>query len=264
MKILHAGPWVGEFGWELCSWNPRLRKMAKDYDRVIVEGPTTSEYLYEFADQYICNDTKPNTSDGYSGAAKEPSVPEGGATIVRPMWKKMGRPEMGLLRKPYRPHPDKEWRCLAPDNSEYVADVLCSFRPVKRYRGRVLNDKEYPKKLCTQLVGELMIRGLTVACIGGPDNYYIPGTIDLRGKPLADQCRAIAASKVVVGPSSGPLHLAALCKTPHVVWYNRPNQVSSHARYRDHWNPFGTPHTYMRQQLPTSAQVAEATVAYTA
>lgn len=262
MSTLHAGPWAGEFGWELCSWNPRVRKMAEKFDRVVVEGPASSEYLYEFADEYIANDPLPNTSDGYSGKSNPPKLIEG-ATLLKPEWGKMGRQEVRLLRGPYKPHSEMSWRCLAPENSVSVADVLCSFRPVKVYRGRTLTDKEYPKRLCTQLVGELLARGLSVACIGGTDNYHVPGAEDLRGKPLADQCAAIAGALAVVGPSSGPLHLASLCKTPHVVWYNRPDQITSYARYRDHWNPFLTPHTYLKQQVPTPAEIVEAVEQYT-
>jgi hypothetical protein len=255
---LHAGPWAGEFGWELCSWNPRVRKMAEKFDRVVVEGPASSEYLYEFADEYIANDPQPNTSDGYSGVPQKTALYEQGATIFKPHWNLMGRPEMRALKRPYKPNPDLSWHCFAPENPAAVADVLCAFRPVKKYRGRVLADKEYPIKLCTQAVGELLACGLSVACIGGDDNYHIPGTEDLRGKPLAEQCSAIAGAKVVIGPSSGPMHLASLCRTPHVVWYNRPDQTSSYARYRDHWNPFNTPHTYLKQQVPTPVEIAEA------
>lgn len=264
MSTLHAGPWAGEFGWELCSWNPRVRKMAEKFDRVVVEGPAASEYLYEFADEYIVNEIEPDTSDGYNGESQNPAKYTEGATPLKPAWKKMGRPEMRLLKGPCKPHPDMKWHCFAPENPVAVADVLCSFRPVKKYRKRgklmILEDKEYPLALCTQVVEELQHHGFSVGCVGGTDNYYIPGTVDLRGQPLAEQCSAIAGAGVVLGPSSGPLHLASLCKTPHVVWYNRPDQVSSYARYRDHWNPFNTPHTYLKQQVPTPAQVAEAAV----
>ena len=34
-KILLAGPWVGEFGWELFCWQGFLRKLSKQYDKVI-------------------------------------------------------------------------------------------------------------------------------------------------------------------------------------------------------------------------------------
>jgi len=47
MKTLYAGPWVGEFGWELMWWNPYIRYMVAtgNYDQVIISGPTGSEYL---------------------------------------------------------------------------------------------------------------------------------------------------------------------------------------------------------------------------
>ncbi len=234
--------------------------MAEGFDHIIVEGPSTSRYLYEFADEYIVNDIKPNTSDGYKGTSTTQPVYAEGVTVFKPVWGNMGRPELRLLEKEYNPHPDKKWRCLAPDDPAEVAEILCAFRPVKRFRGRVHSDKEYLKKLCVSLVGELLVQGFTIGCIGGPDNYHIPGTIDLRGKSLERQCSAIAGAKVVLGPSSGPMHLASLCKTPHVVWYNRPDQTSSYARYRDHWNPFNTPHVYLRQQVPTPIEITEAVV----
>lgn len=262
VKIVHAGPWAGEFGWELCSWNPIIRKMSRQYDRIVVEGPTSSKYLYEFADEYIPNEIKPNTSDGYNGQSEQELFPEADATVVSPNWGKLGRPEMKALNSTFKGDARKEWRCLAPDKPEFVADVLCAFRPVKKYRGRILTDKEYPLRSCTELVRGLITRGLSVACIGGRDNYFIEGTLDLRGKPLEKQCSALAAGRVCVGPSSGTMHLASLCCTPHVVWYNRPNRVSSENRYRDHWNPFKTPHTYMRSQLPSPDEVLKAVAPY--
>ena len=53
MGVLYAGPWKGEFGWELCGWNPAVRSLAKQYDRVVVASHAASEYLYEFADEFI-------------------------------------------------------------------------------------------------------------------------------------------------------------------------------------------------------------------
>lgn len=259
---LFAGPWAGEFGWELCSWNPRVRKMAEKFDRVIVEGPAASEYLYEFADEYIANEPTPNISDGYKGIPSKPFKLVEEAKHYMPDWNTMGRQDMRLFDKPYTPHPDMKWHCFSPENPVAVADIMCSFRPVKIFKRKVMADKEYPQELCTKLIEELLERGYSVGCIGGLDNYYVPGMLDLRGKPLEDQCSAIAGAKVVLGPSSGPMHLASLCKTPHVVWYNRPDQTSSYARYRDHWNPFLTQHTYLKQQVPTPAQIVEAAVVY--
>lgn len=264
-STLHAGPWVGEFGWELCSWNPFLRHISQEYDRVIIEGPASSEYLYEFADEYRPNEPLSCFADEYRGRRKSFS-PEPGATIETPSPRKHGRPEKRTFGnahhagRSFKPTPRREWRYL-PESAEHVADVLCAFRSPKIFQRKpqakkmTLTDKEYPQKNCEQLVNLLIEAGISVACIGGLDNYYVAGAIDLRGEPLKKQCNALAGAKVCVGPSSAPLHLASLCKTPHVVWYNREDTVSSRARYKNYWNPFGTPYTYMKQQLPSAEEI---------
>jgi len=55
----------------------------------------------------------------------------------------------------------------------------------------------------------------------------------------------MAATRLVVGPSSGPMHLASLCGTPHLVWTDQIRysaiQVNNRKRYETLWNPFCTP-----------------------
>ncbi len=59
MKTLLAGPWIGEFGWELFGWQGCIRILAKKYDEVIVIGRTGHDFLYgDFADIYIDFDPK--------------------------------------------------------------------------------------------------------------------------------------------------------------------------------------------------------------
>jgi hypothetical protein len=63
MKTLFAGPWVGEFGWELFCWQGVLRRYAeiKNFDRVIISGREINKFLYDdFCDEYI-----PFTPDEY-------------------------------------------------------------------------------------------------------------------------------------------------------------------------------------------------------
>lgn len=244
---------MGEFGWELCSWNPILRKKAKEYDTVIVEGPANSEYLYEFADEYRINEPVPGHSDEYKGMGKS-FTPESGAFVLKPVQHLVCPQEKRSFRKDFEPDLNKEWRCLATE-PKAVADVLFAFRAPKIYRGRTLTDKEYPVEFCTELVRITQAAGLSVACIGGKDNYHITDTVDLRGTPLKEQCAALSGSKVCVGPSSAPLHLASLCKVPHVTWYNRLDKTNSIPRYRNFWNPFETSFTYMKQQLPSPEDV---------
>jgi len=261
MKTLYAGPWVGEFGWELMSWNPLVRKKAQDYDRVVVEGPPTSRYLYEFANEYIDNPTVPHTSDGYLGKTKNPASTLEDCEVFAPNWPAHGAPEMKGFLQPFVPYADREYRCLAT-NPIHIADVVCAFRPPKKLRDKTLVGREYPLDMCAELVSKLCERGITVACIGDRNNYQISGSGDVRGRDLELQCAVISAAKVAVGPSSGPMHLASLCKIPHVTWFNTRNNSSSQARYKEHWNPFKTPHTYLTQSVPTPEEIVSAVEPY--
>ena len=53
---MYAGPWTGEFGWEVMAWQGYVRAMASEYDQVVVCGPSGHQGMYEFADRYISYD----------------------------------------------------------------------------------------------------------------------------------------------------------------------------------------------------------------
>jgi len=60
--ILFAGPWVGEFGWELFCWHGYIRSLSKYYDKTICVSSKHSKFLYEdFCDQFI--EFVPETGD---------------------------------------------------------------------------------------------------------------------------------------------------------------------------------------------------------
>ncbi len=46
-KLLLAGPWVGEFGWELFCWQGHLRRISKNYNKTIVKR--SKLYFYDTA-----------------------------------------------------------------------------------------------------------------------------------------------------------------------------------------------------------------------
>jgi hypothetical protein len=252
MKKLYVGPWVGEFGWEIASWSPSIRHIAKDYDHVIVETQPGSEYLYEFADEIIVNPHLPDF-DMYSGTVSKPAFqPPAGTRSITPMgfWKAHAKKEFRAIKEAGKAdgiHP-KEWRKLGSERPKHVADIMCAFRGPKKYRNRSYPEKEYPRDKCEGLVKLLLDAGYSVACYGGTDNVYVEGTIDFRGAGLGDLCGALSAAKVAIGPSSGTLHLASACGTPHVSWYGRP--VVSMERYLSYWNPFNTPVTFIDVSTP--------------
>ena len=58
-RVLFAGPWVGEFGWELFCWQAYIRSLSKFYDKTICISNNHSKFLYDdFCDRFIefsCN-----------------------------------------------------------------------------------------------------------------------------------------------------------------------------------------------------------------
>lgn len=248
MRTLYAGPWVGEFGWNLCFWSPLCRYHAEKYDHVTVAAPKDSQYLYEFADNFIPLDAIGlSYCDGYL-LSRTPIVE---ADVKLSPHKEFAK---------YPNEPDKistprKWRLLSPQHPTYVADILCAFRPQKRIGKRLIFGKEYPLIKCQMLIDTLISRGLSVACFGGIDNHCPNGAMDLRGKPLEDQCSAIAAAKCVIGPSSGPIHLASLCGCPHVTWIASIHNTLE-KRYKQLWNPFDTPTRFVcNSRIPSQNEI---------
>ncbi len=233
MITLYCHPWVGEFGWELCWWNPMARYYAQQHEHTTVAAPESSRYLYEFADTFIPLETQGITY--WEGKLKcDPP-------IVHTDFLLNPETEFAIHKnEPDRISTKRIWRSLIPSCTLYEADILCAFRPQKHIGSRKIAGKEYPLDKCQQLVNRLIEQGLSVACFGGPENYCPDGAKDLRGRLLEEQCSAIAAARCVVGPSSGPIHLATLCGCPHVTWIASVHHTLKQ-RYLKLWNPFGTP-----------------------
>ncbi len=250
MTTLYCCPWVGEFGWELCWWNPMVRYYSMQYSHTTVAAPESSKYLYEFADTFI-----PLQTQGFSywEGKLEGNPPVVDSDFVL-------EPEKEFAR--YKGEPDyvstkRLWRPLSPKNPIYKADILCAFRPPKYIDSNKVQGKEYPIAECQKLVDMLISQSLSVACFGGVDNYCPNGAIDLRGKLLSEQCSAIAGAKCVVGPSSGPIHLASLCKCPHVTWIASTHNTLEN-RYTKLWNPFYTPVRFVcHSRLPSPNEVMQ-------
>ena len=249
METVHYGPWVGEFGFELIWWSPAVRAAARvDHEagrRVVVSAPATSEWLYEFADEFVPLMGKhvPVEADRHIGWLDLPSIcrPRGSAGHIGG-----GRQAAPL---PW------EHRFLGGEPDRSAPDVMIAFRPEKHRAG-----KAYPPDMCAALVSELESRGFSVGCFGGPDNWHFGSGPDFRGAPLRRQCALLAATRCAAGPSSGTMHLASLCRTPYVTWYATTTKQSRQSRkiHKETWNPFGTEVTFLRKMPPSHTEVADA------
>jgi ADP-heptose:LPS heptosyltransferase len=101
----------------------------------------------------------------------------------------------------------------------------------------------------------------TVGWIGTKDEAMAHpegGDLDLRDYPLSDLIQEIRAARLVIGPSSGPMHLASLCGTPHLVWSGNVRDIP---RYRTLWNPFHVSHTMLATWQPDVGAVLDSVLA---
>jgi hypothetical protein len=252
VNILVADCSLGEFGWELMSWQGRVRQYADEYDKVIVCTTAGLEPLYrDFTDEFLVHSV-PLLRDCF----------EKRAVYDKPAW------------KAYRDSIDAQIAQLENDGhtvkylpaKHYISTIRQRFVKfgdaaaardrgdeydiVIHARNKESNEAYYrvynwPQERWNLLVKQLKARKLKVAAIGTKEAALLPvGADDLRGIDLQRTMDVLAAAKLAVGPSSGPMHLASLCKTPHLVWtgtkWSSTIRAFNNERYEWKWNPFRT------------------------
>ena len=63
---LIAGPWVGEFGWELFAWHAYVRGLSLNYDRtIVISRPLTEDLYSDFADEFVPYDPPGTNADAF-------------------------------------------------------------------------------------------------------------------------------------------------------------------------------------------------------
>jgi hypothetical protein len=232
MRKLVAGPWIGEFGWELMSWQGHLRKLAKDYNEIVVCGPENHEALYaDFAHVYI-----PHRLNGTRDCWRC-NLGHNDISLVNSHLNKLG----GDLLQPDRRVPVTAQTFIRFGDAAKGAgyDVLLHARhPIGKRP-----EHAWPAEHCQQVADRLVSKGLRVAAVG--TQAHAPGSAtDLRNLPMAELMNVMAASKLMLGPSSGPIHLASLCGLTHVCWSDQKVQAAvastNRQRYEKIWNPLST------------------------
>ncbi len=187
--------WTGEFGWELMTWIPWIRRQSRGFERVLAHCPATTWPLYaDFATTTITH----------------PDQPRG-------------------LDYPKRYRPDGEHKCYGKPNPEY--DILIHARGIRR---SVNKNYERFAEVAAQL------SPLRLGCIGSGPDGQVDCCRDLRGIEIEQLCDLMAGCRLVVGASSGVMHLSALCGANMVTWGDRRTYFGEtlEQRYKVTWNPF--------------------------
>ena len=234
---LIAGPWVGEFGWELMSWQGYVRAASENFDETICFAPEGHRALYDdFADRFVPVRVSGGVRDCWKleGAASEKfrlnmAVSGFDGARLQPS---------GFVS----PSEQKFIRFGDPSKASARYDLLFHVRgPIGKKKNHAWSI-EFAERVAEILLDD----GLSGATIGSPaQSLNLRGMADLRGMALGALMNEIAAAGVVVGPSSGPMHLASLCGTPHVVWtdkaYYSAAGCTNRDRYERIWNPLNAP-----------------------
>ena len=201
MSRIEFPPWHGEFGWEVASWVPSCRAKAKGCDEVIASSFEAMAPLYaDFVTEFRAHDGK-------------------GRGLNYP--------------KQYRPKPAEYFKYGNAGDSRYSCKILVHARGIRRKAN--INYRRFLD--LTMLLPQVY----TVGWIGTAEDDYIPCTgLDLRGLELQALMDLIARAKIVVGVSSGIMHLAAACGTSIVTWGDRRTYFGEtlEQRYKITWNPF--------------------------
>lgn len=265
MRILLTAPYVGEFGWELMAWQARVRwvfQRAK-FERVVVLGSAGKAALYEdMPGEYRVVDlsTVPGVpmQDGRILPGQAAMLPaEQIRAALDPMVSSIAR-ELGSSGDTIRTF----WPCF--DGSLWPCHASHQvFVPFKR-----------AARLTRPAPWVLLVRRDKAT---GHDNWSSQQWDDLAerlsgmGIQVSDYpCDAeramelLAACDLAVGQSTGGLHMASLCRCPHLVWSPQASrlwtrwEMTNRQRYETFWNPLGTPVQFRGgDSLPDVATVAD-------
>lgn len=228
---------TGEMGWELFCFQGVLRRIAKNYDRVVVASRQGHDLLYsDFFSKFVplnnvgsetsgarCLDYKyDNLHEKYVG--KNADVIEPGQALAR-----------------YSPSNPQLWRKVKQDFISYgqemktYIDFLIHPRMTDKCGS---GERNWSREKWDILVGRLKqaFPELVIATVGTSGGSYRPKqTIDLRDISLKDLANYMRSTEFIVGPSSGPIHFASLCHQKQIVWSSSRNRI----KYLKDWNPFG-------------------------
>jgi len=242
-NTLIAGPWIGEFGWEMFAWQGYMRALSRHFRRTIIICRSGSKDIYkDFADEYVFCDKHTGMVDSFymhgfdintelrSLIMENELHLNENITVCPP--RRIGLPPSTH----YTESATFGNISIIPEYIIFNGNTSTSYDYVFHARNRDLRSEDNWSVNKWQKLLKLL--GGKVASIGSKtESLLIEGTDDLRGVDLQTTFGVIGESKCVFGPSSGPMHMSSLCNTPHVVWSRPENRV----RYEENWNPHKTP-----------------------
>tara|TARA_Y100000593_G_C4302516_1_gene334121 strand:+ start:235 stop:1974 length:1740 start_codon:yes stop_codon:yes gene_type:complete len=242
---LIAGPWVGEFGWELFCWQGYIRSMSKFYDETICISSPHSKFLYEdFCNKFI--EFIPDGGvykDSFFKAGynldnitmkkllEDVNVHESKVSLFLP--RRIGDPPRTHFSEKFQFGPlyiGPQYKKLGNYKEKYKNAVLFHAR-----NRSLRKDDNWSAEKWGELNTLLKSLGYETYSVGlKTEALYIEGTEDIRECDQQELLDIMNSARCIFGQSSGAMHLASLCGCPQVIWSTNYN----FDRYTKNWNPF--------------------------
>ena len=251
-KRLIAGPWVGEFGWELFAWQGYVRSLSENFNETIIACRPSSRALYEdFATDFIDIYPPEGLADSFFIHGLDPGLYARKVFMNHGHLLSKGTSVFAPRRIGFPPHThfSEEIKfknfSIKPKYINFGSESEKKYDYIFHIRDRELRKEDnWSLNNWRKLFNMLTKNGEKVACIGTTkESGLIDGADDLRDKNLNDVFDVLRNCKTVFGPSSGPMHLSSLCGAPHVVWSIDANNT----RYNTNWNPLNTPILFLSE-----------------
>ncbi len=244
MAELWAGPWCGEFGFEIATWQGHVRHRASVYDLVCVGCRPESQALYaDFADRFW--DVPNKTWDDMNTNCHKRV--DGKESEIARAFERQARQCKGDIMTPasMSGKPGGSWRKFGKPTKGMEYDLLLHARYMRKGSKGGDMRRSAPQEWWDDLGSTLLKDGYNVASIGlSTQALHVAGTHDILDTPLGTLMDVMASSKCIIGASSGPIHLAAMCMLPAVVWTHMKHKgyggLTNTQRLKRNWNPFKT------------------------
>ena len=272
-KGIVFGPWVGEFGWEMFSWQAYCRSIARRYDMSIAISRPQNEYLYrDFCDLFLpFSPPDAGVSDSHMNSActsfdvkaflqttVDPEILSGyNWGWVQPQ--KIGNPPYTHWAQSVNVSGHDvvpAYRLFGKESSCRQSEI---YDIVVHARNRSIRPEDnWQEEKWNELVKQLSLK-YSVASIGSKTaSRHIENSTDLRGVSTEVTAGVLSRAMCIIGPSSGPIHFATLCGCPQITWTNHQPQNFSKSRYLYTWNPFGVNVLMLEDKNPSVKSVLEA------
>lgn len=257
--VLIADVCTAEFGWELMCWQAFVRAQAVNVGTVVVCSTAGHEPLYADMSPVFLPHEIQGLRDCWRmkkiNNSKEERRASGNVDALERQYIAEGREVRRITPSGFIPISEQKFNPFGSRpraESQGIAFDIVVHARTKKGKNPLLNSLNWSQKDWNRLVNGLTQMGYTVAAIGTKDASLVPdGAVNLQGRDLQTVMDVTAAARIVIGPSSGPMHLASLCKTHHIVWVPPMHGKEAHAwgvtraRYETIWNPFNTPYTIL-------------------